>query len=198
MKQLLLSAFILVSLASFEQTRVEQLRDIKTLQDAKQLIAKKPLFHGEVSVFNSNRDTSLIQKQLYSKKTGDIITIGKRTYKILYDTTATLLRASYIYLDGTKLSRGGIDSMRDYIMSEYKNGISFNILIKEFNMDGSAGDTNWFADNMMVHPFSLAVANHNLADVFTVDVPANNWYYVVKKTFNSKETTQMTVVSIEE
>ena len=56
-------------------------------------------------------------------------------------------------------------------------------LAAKYTMDGNQnfGDTNWFADGVMAKEFSDAVKQHSLSDVFTVDVPENNWYFIVKK-----------------
>jgi hypothetical protein len=49
---------------------------------------------------------------------------------------------------------------------------------------------------MMVKEFEISVKQHGMGDIFTVDVPSNQWYYVVKKTYEDKNTKEMTILKV--
>ena len=64
-------------------------------------------------------------------------------------------------------------------------------------MDGNNthGDTGWFfGEEMMPKEFQDAVKTHKLGDIFFVDVPQNQWHYIVKKTYDDQVTKKITVL----
>jgi hypothetical protein len=198
MKRLLTLLLITSCNIAFGQTAEKLLKDVNAYYEAEALMTKNPNLHGDVSTITSLSDTASWQKKLYVMKQGDIITVGKRTYKILTSTTAVFSRVSYIYLDGKQLSLSQIDSLRKSIISDYKRGVSFAELANKYTMDGTAdGDLKWFVGTNMMPEFTDAINKHKVADVFTVDIPENSWYYVVKKTFESKKGIQLIVFSID-
>ena len=134
-----------------------------------------------------------------TKKKGDTITTKNHCYKVLSDTLKTIFRVTYIYIDGSKFSFKQVDSIRDIILSKYKSGITFEVLAKEYNMDGnpSNGDTGDFREKMMMQEFEDAVKEHKKNDVFKVDIRSNNWFYVVKKTYDDRITKEITVLKIQ-
>ena len=78
-----------------------------------------------------------------------------------------------------------IDSTRKEILKQYHAGTSFSVLANRYTMDGSKdGDLGWFTEGTMIKEFENEVARHSLNDIFTVDIPEKNWYYVVLKTFD--------------
>jgi len=199
MKQVFPLLLMLCCNISFGQTAEKILKNVNSGYDADTLMKENPRLQGEFININSLSDTAFWQKQLYTKKKDDIVIVGKRAYRILSDTTAIFSKVSYIYLDGSALSLGQIDTMRQYIISEYDKGVSFAMLAREFSIDGgkeNGGELNWFMGGNMMPEFTDAVNKHRLSDVFTVDIPGNKWYYVVKKTFESKEGVQVSAFSI--
>lgn len=150
-------------------------------------------------VLNSQNDTSVLDRQLYKNKIGDITRIGGSSYKIIEDTVKYAFRASYIYLDDSRLSRQAIDSIRSLILKRYAPHVSFEDHADEYTMDGNPnhGDIGlFFEPGMMVKEFEEGVRSHAKGDIFTVDVPGNQWYYVVKKTADDRITRVMTVLEI--
>ncbi|MEM9078228.1 MAG: peptidylprolyl isomerase [Bacteroidota bacterium] len=107
-------------------------------------------------------------------------------------------RASYIYLDGTKLSKSEVDSIRPIIIENFKSGISFEDLNEKYNMDPNPnkGDLGWFPGGQMMSDFEKAVKEHRLNEIFTVDIPEKNWYYVTLKTFKNRINKKRTYVKI--
>ena len=75
-----------------------------------------------------------------------------------------------------------IDSLRVLITEQLKEGRPFEEICAQYGMDGNAsGDLKWSAVSTLVSEFSSAVIAHRKGDIFTVDVPENSWYYVVRK-----------------
>ncbi len=154
----------------------------------------QPVLH----YLNSEEDTSITDRRLYKLKIGDSVKIDKSTYKIIEDTLIYKFRVSYIYLDGSRMPPPAIDSIRSLILKKYRTGESFEKLADEYNMDNNPrhGDTGFFEAGIMVKGFEDAVRQHAAGEIFIVDIPVNQWYYVVKKTFADQVTTQMTVLEI--
>jgi parvulin-like peptidyl-prolyl isomerase len=149
-------------------------------------------------VINSKNDTSAIDRKLYLLKTGDIRSIGNSTYKIISDTVEYSFRASYIYLDGSTLSKNDIDSLRNLILKRYSAGTTFETLADEFTMDGNKkhGDLGFFSSGTMVKEFEQAMRSHADGEVFTVDVPDHQWFYIAKKTAANQVTQEITVLEV--
>ena len=123
---------------------------------------------------------------------------GVYVYCLIDIKTNTEYRASYIYLDGTKLKKTEIDSLRPIIIQKFENGISFEDLNEEYNMDPNPnkGDLGWFKKGAMVLEFEKAIREHKLDEIFTVDIPERNWYYVALKTFDNRQNKERTYLKI--
>lgn len=103
--------------------------------------------------------------------------------KILSEEREELCRVKYIYLNGRELSTSRIDSLREVIIAKYKSGVAFGTLVTTYTMDGNeTGDLGWFKKGVMVDAYDTAVRRRKKGEIFTVDVPDLNWYYVVLKT----------------
>lgn len=122
--------------------------------------------------------TTMDSLSFYTNKYRDIS-------KAMRVTNCKSMRVSYIYLNGKVLSQERMNSMRAKIIADYKSGKSFADLANENTMDNSKdGDLGWFDEGMMVKTFEDEVKRHKKGDIFTVDIPENNWYYVVLKTYD--------------
>jgi len=119
-------------------------------------------------------------------------------YKVVEKKKKLLMRASYIYLDGSKLSIAYIDSTRNVILAKYKNGVSFEKLFSEYNMDENAngGDLGYFEQNVTATEFEAAVLSHKNGDIFKVNVSDRDWYYIVKKTHKNIRSWVMRILKI--
>lgn len=105
------------------------------------------------------------------------------------------MRVSYIYLDGSKLKSEEIQVLRNKIISDYNKGFSFAALANKYTMDSSKdGDLGWFDEGQMEKVFQDAIIKHKKGEIFTVDIPENNWFYVVLKTFDDIEKTKITYI----
>lgn len=178
----------------------EILRHIKTERQAERFIIDHPESNGVVMELMSIQDTSTLAKQLLAGNDGDVHTIENKTYKIIERKTTPLFRASYIYLDGKRLSIKEIDKIRDDILKKYGSGTAFADLVQQYTMDESKkqnGDLGWFKEGVMVRGFESAVREHRRGEIFTVDITESNWYYVVLKTHDNLEVTTATVLQVD-
>ena len=188
MKILLLTTFAIFHLVSFGQDIDKKIKKVKTADQANNFIKENPTLNAELLEFNSNADSSEIAKIIFDSKLQSIITIDGYIYKIIETKSSLSLRASYIYLNGDKLSIQQIDSLRKVIIDKYNNGVPFSDLAKEYNMDENPNcDLGWFSEKMMVKEFSSAVKEHKKGDIFTIDVPSKKWYYVTLKPFDNRQ-----------
>lgn len=130
-------------------------------------------------------------------KVGQIIKSDSFIYKIIDEIDVKVNKVSYIFLNGAVLDKSAIDSLREVIISKFNKGSEFEDLAEIYNMDSNeSGILGWFADGMMIKTFELAVKNKSVNSIFKVDVPENNWYYVVLKTHNERVSKSYNVLQI--
>jgi parvulin-like peptidyl-prolyl isomerase len=198
MKKLLLTILTcLAYLIGFSQTTASPLNDINTVKQAKKFIAKYPESSAQLITLSSDKDTTDITPPLYDKNSGDTFRLDAYDYKILDKTSYPEFRVSYIFLDGSQLNAKTIDRLRTEIVNKYKSGTPFSDLANAYTMDATPnGDVGWFKENVMAKEFELAVKEHKRNDLFTVDIPASKWYFVVLKTFDDRITKRLTVLKI--
>lgn len=188
---------LLFYIFSFGQIPERSLSKIKTISQAEAFIDANPKVVAKIFDIKSSSDTNEILLPLYDKKAGFTFHIDNFTYKILNIDSTLSYRVKYIYLNGDNFSKNQIDSMRQAIITKYKSGTDFSLLIQLYNMDGNyTGDTNWFTENMMVKGFEKAVTDHKKNDIFTVDSPEQNWYHVVLKTFDDTFIKTITILKV--
>jgi hypothetical protein len=197
MRIITLITLAIFSLASFGQDLNKKIKNVNTLKEAGEFMKDNPTVNADIVTFISNADSSEIAKKIFDAKPGSTLVVGDNTYKILEIKPSFLIRASYIFLDGTKLSVGQVDSLRKLIISKYNAGTSFSQLAKEYTMDGNPNcDLGWVAEGMLVEEFQNAVKEHNKGDIFTVDVVSKKWYHVALKTFGNREGKTYSVLKI--
>ena len=129
--------------------------------------------------------------------------MDKTHYKVIDKIEIPYYRISYIYLNGKEKSLDEINTLRQEIIEKYNDGFPFSNLAKRYSMDSSAkrgGDLGWFTKGDMLEDFENQVINNNYSvnEIFTVDVPANDWYYAVLKTHDTKMIEEIKVLKISE
>ncbi len=165
------------------------LRGLNSAEDVNLLEKEMPFLSLHVAEYS---DESLEQFGISSDNKAAFFresafdTVG---YKHLESKKRTEHRVSYIYLDGSQLNLKQIDSIRSVILKKYEAGSSFAELANEYTMDfnSKGGDLGWFASGTMVKSFEDAVKKHKKGDIFTLNIPERNWYYVVLKTYTDQE-----------
>lgn len=189
---------LLFSTGVFAQATVrEQFEKIKTQQDAQKFIDANAPLKPVLLHLTLGRDSSLIDKRLLKQNKGDIFSVGYVTYLVLDGTESVNYRAQYIFLDGGSLSSAEIDSLKKVITQKIAAGEALDKLSDQYTMDGNTtkGDTGWFfGEEMMPKEFQEAVKAHKKDDVFFVDVPANDWHYIIKKTYDDEVKKEITVL----
>ena len=198
MKNSLVVLFMLISAPIFaQQTVTEKFQKITTVQQAQQYIDANPELKPALLQLSAGKDSSLIDKRLLRQKKGDVFSVGYVTYKIIEATESVKYRASYVFLDGGSLSKPQIDSLKKLIVQKASAGTPFAQLSDQYTMDGNTthGDTDWFfGEYSFPKEFQDAVQAHKTGEIFFVDVPEKQWYYVVKKTYDDDLKKDITVL----
>ena len=191
-------SIFLISLGNYSQEIKEKLANINTIDDANRFAQENKNFHFELIKSIPEIENDEFSSKVINAKPGDIFDDNEFTYKVLFSKNLKAFRASYIYLDGNKLSVKEIEKIRFKILNEYNQKKDFASLAKKYNMDANqnGGDLGWFSEGMMVPEFESAVETHKLNEIFKVDVLENKWYYIVLKTFNNKEVKELSILKI--
>src|SRR5688500_14421588 len=117
MKLSLVGFLLLLSTSIFAQETVtEKFQKIATVQQAQQYIDANPALKPALLKLSAGKDSSLIEKRLLRQKKGDIFSVGYVTYKVLEASDTVSFRASYVFLDGSTLSKSEIDSLKKVIV----------------------------------------------------------------------------------
>ncbi len=192
---------ILVPLSALPQKKnrniKKKLKKVNSYEDARKFKNDHPEFSVQIFTLNSLQDTSEQTKNILAKKVGSVFVKNEMTYKVIEKEKDTASRVSYIYFDGSDLNLDSINSLRTQIIAQLKRGANFVSLVKKYTMDGNpTGDLGWFTGGMMVAEFEAAVLKHNVGDIFTVDILQNNWFYVVKKSFDETPCLVMKIIMV--
>jgi hypothetical protein len=197
MKIALVALVCLASFAGLCQDLEKQVKEIKTVSEANKFLKSHRRVSAEILELSATDVTSELDKKLVGKKTGAMVKEGGYLYKVLESSVIYSFRVSNVFLNGKVLSRTSIDSVRSTIIGRYKNGMPFEDLVRIYNMDSNpTGDVGWFAEGVMVTEFEDAVRTHKKNDIFTVDVPAQEWYYVTLKTHDDRKVKLVTLLKV--
>lgn len=198
MKYGLAGLFLLFSLATVaQQTIKEQFEKIKTIADAEKFVAANPNLKPAIRKVVYGKDSSRIDQRLLKLNKGDILPVAYVTYKVVDASESVKYRASYVFLDGGELTKVQIDSLKNLIVKKANEGTPFEKLSDDYSMDGNSthGDTGWFfGEDMVPKELQDGVKAHKKGEIFFVEVPERNWYYIVKKTYDDDLQKEMTVL----
>lgn len=208
MKKTLLFLFTLTFTQLFAQSTTEkELETIETPEQIESYLATKNSKKNKVITFNEEKHKTILAKALFKLGTGRTKTVEnefeKTFYKVVAKKSKTYYRASYIYLDGSKYTLESINDLRKNIIGRYNAGATFNFLAKQYSMDANAnkgGDLGWFTNGDLHPDFEQAILKntHTIGEAFTLDIPSQNWYYVVVLTEEPKEIPEIEVLKIVE
>lgn len=203
---------VLFSLLSFtangqliEKIKLE-VSNIQTIPEAHEYLHSHETLQGYLLELKSGTDTTVLDLELLSTSKGDLIDFDsddKRThffFKTLVTTHVNSFRVKYIYLDNRRLTTQQIDSLRGIIFKRLDNGESFDKLAREYSMDANSskgGDMGWFEEGRMHSEFELNIKKRKVNEVYTVDIPSNKWYYVVKNSYRPRIDKKISVLYIE-
>ena len=208
LQKLLALFFICFTLTLHAQTSIEEeLEILKSPEDAKSYLESKSSKKNKIIVFNEEKHKTILAKELFEQHIGGTKVneneFEKTYYKVINKTENTYHRVAYIYLDGAKYTAKDINELRDKIIAQYHSGAPFDFLAKQYSMDSNAnkgGDLGWFMKGEMHPDFESAVLNteYQVNDIFTIDIPSKNWYYIIIKTHEPKAILEIEVLKIVE
>ncbi|WNH10102.1 peptidylprolyl isomerase [Thalassobellus suaedae] len=206
LKQLLILLLISCSaILKAQNTTEKELETIETPEQIKSYLETKNSKKNKLITFNEEKHKTRLTKELFKMHVGGTKIseneFEKTYYKIADKTKKIYYRVSYIYLDGTKYKLEKITNLRNLIINKFKNGASFDFLAKQYSMDDNAnkgGDSGWFLKGDMHPDFenSIIKDSHEIHDIFTIDIPSKKWYYVILKTYEPKEISEIEVLKI--
>ena len=208
MSRILFTILICIPLLTFSQKRLDkELDSITTETEAAKFIENNKKVKGKIIVFNKEKHNTNLTKDLFKLSTGGQKIYKsdseKTYYKVIEKRSIPYYRMSYIYLDGSQKSTKEIHTERLKILQRYKDGAQFKDLAKLHSMDQNAkrgGDLGWFTKGDLHPDFEVKVLDETIEvnDIFTVDIPKQKWYYVVKKTHETKLIDEIKVLKVSE
>lgn len=208
LKNILLLLGLVITTVCFSQNDFEsEIDSIQTLDEAKIYVKKNKSLKGQVITFNKEKHHTQIADELFrlgkgSKKVYKTDMI-KTYYKVVEKNEIPYQKLSYIFLDGKKKTMEEINILRQNIILKYNNGFRFEDLAKHYSMDTNAnrgGDLGWVTHGDLHPDFEAHVLDnsHQVDDIFTVDIPDQQWYYVILKTEDTKYIEEIKVLKVTE
>lgn len=198
MKNILGILALMISIPTMAQPTVrEQFEKVKTVQDAEKYIAANANLKPAIMKVVYGKDSTALDKRLLKQNKGDVFSVGYVTYKVIEVEESVKYRGSYIFLDRGSLSNREVDSLSKIIVDKLNKGIPFEKVSDEYTMDGNntQGDTGWFyGEDTAPKELQDGLKKHVKGDIFFVDVPERQWYYIVKKTYDDDLRKEMTVL----
>lgn len=205
---LLISILILSTATGVAQDDFEkELDSIQTLDDVNIFFKKNKKAKGKVIVFNEEKHKTQMAEDIFKMSVGSkkyFKDSPQKTYfKVIEKYEIPYYRVSCVYLDGKKKSMDEINSIRQTVMSKFGNGYRFEDLARQYSMDMTSkqgGDLGWFTEGDMHPDFESAIinGNHQVNDLFTLDIPKTESYYVVLITEDKKLIEEAKVLKVTE
>jgi parvulin-like peptidyl-prolyl isomerase len=204
---LFLFLFLISIFASAQKRILKELDSVTTIEKAQSFINSIDGRNNKIITFNEEKHKTKLTQELLRLSKGGHKVVRKESenihYKILEKNKITYYRVSYILLDGKQFSISSIEKLRPQIIEKHRRGVQFKDLAMQYSMDQNrtrGGDSGWFTYGDMLPEFEQQVMNddHNINDLFTVNVESNQWYYVVKKTHEKKSITEIKVLKVVE
>ncbi|WP_026755687.1 peptidylprolyl isomerase [Sediminibacter sp. Hel_I_10] len=208
-KTLLFAACSLTASYSFSQADLfeKSLDSIQTETDAQQFLEKNKSAKGKVITFNKEKHHTRLAKELFSMSVGgkkfDKNSPQRTYYKVIDKTSTPYYKASCIYLDGNETDLNQINATRNNIISKYNKGFKFSDLARMYSMDQTAkkgGDLGWVTQGDLPIDIEtqLFSGDYHTNDIFTVDIPEQEAYYVVVLTQDRKLIEEVKVLKVTE
>lgn len=184
-----------------EEYTNQDLDSVLNLNQAQRFLKSHPQKGNEIITFNEENHKTNMVRDLFSRGRISVESEMYNTnYKVVERKSIPHYRASYIYLDGSKMNKAEINVTRKKIIQKYHEGIPFSQLANQYSMDNNAsrgGDLGWFTEGTYYQEFEDAIINnHQVNDIFMLDIDERNWYYVILKTFDVKEIREIKALKI--
>lgn len=202
----LLITLLLFTFYSYAQEAKNVKKDLELVVDmasARAFITTHTKLKSKIYTYNQEKHTNKLSKELFKLNEGDVFHVEQKNSNAIYKVVSVIptkhYRASYIYLNGKKLSPKKVNQLREDLKDKLQNGSEFKDLAGKYSMDRNAargGDLGWFEDESVFPEFIEALNNHSVNDVFTLDMVEKNRFYLIKKTANPKDIKLLTVLKV--
>ncbi|MGJ8594104.1 MAG: peptidylprolyl isomerase [Aquaticitalea sp.] len=207
LKQLLFTSLFVSSMCITAQNNFE--KELDSIQDESQaakFIETHKANKGMLYVFNKEKHKTQLAKDLFKigKGGSKVVTseIDKTHYKVIDKYEIPYHRYSYVYLDGRDKSDSDMKALQNKIVSKYNNGFRIKDLAKMYSMDANAnrgGDLGWFTQGKSTTELEETIINENGGkDIFTLEFPDKQAYYVVVRTQPTKFIEEIKVLQVTE
>lgn len=200
---LFLCATVVLAQKEFEMS----LDSVQTLDDVNIFFEKHKSVKGKIIVFNEEKHKTKMAEDIFKMSVGSKKFFNdspqKTYFKVIEKYEIPYYRVSCVFLDGRKKSMEDIESIRKDVIAKYKQGYRFTDLAKRYSMDITAkqgGDLGWFTYGDLHPEFEKQVldGSYSVDDIFTVDIPEINAYYVVLMTQDKKLIEEAKVLKVTE
>ena len=198
--------FFFFGILSAQESVEKQLEVITNEEEATSYLENDKTVKGEIQVFNEMKHKTPLAEDLLKKGKGGTKTIDRGfetvRYKVLDVYFETHYRAAIIMFDSSQSSLDKINSTRTFILKKFKEGYPYDLLAKQYSMDTSTanrgGDLGWFTPGTYIEDLEHKIISREFAldDIFLVDIPDENKYYVVLKTHEPMEIKEAKVLKI--
>jgi hypothetical protein len=164
--------------------RSKAIKKINTVAQAEAFIKKNGTTSARIGYFNRIIDSVEYKEIKAAFRVGDVFFDKRLIYKIIGNEEEPLFRCEYLVFDGNKMSKNTIDSLRSEIIKQYKSGVLFKSLAKQYSIGGklSEGNSGWFRTSKMGEEFCIVLDYKDIGDIYLYDDSVKNVYYVVLKT----------------
>ncbi len=195
------------SLAINAQTSIKkELKLIESNEQAEQYIEANNSKKNKLITFNEEKHNSMLAKSLFLLSKGGTKVneneFDKTYYKIIEKIKTKHYRVSSIFLDGNKMSLDKINLIREDIINKYENGLPFENLVKKHSMGNNvdkSGDMGWLSKKEILPEFDkITSEQYSVGDIFNIDMPLENKYYVIVKTHEPKDINEIKILKIVE
>jgi len=198
---------VVITTCSYSQTEnfERSLDSIQSVEQANEFIEKNESIDGKVMVFNEEKHKTKFARDILNMSLGSKKFDNKNPrptyYKIIEKYNTPYVRASAIYFDGNVKSMAEINKIRNLIINRFKKGFRFKDLAQMYSMDKTAkqgGDLGWFKKGEMPKRIEDAVflGNHDINDIFMVNIPEQQAYYVILVTAQQKLIEEVKVLKV--
>lgn len=183
-----ISIFISYSQPSLFNQLYDEITDFDLSEHEINNLKKK----GELVIFNEEKHKTKIAKDVFKKRVGKSIKnkdgVGTTTYTIIAEKKILHYRMNYIFIDGNTMSTVKVDNMRKSLRKLLDDDVKFESVARQYSMDYNGkrgGDSGWFKEKKTLPEFFKATNQPKLLanEVFEVNLPEMNWFYIVKKTY---------------
>lgn len=207
LKHLLCTALFLSTLISTAQNSLEtELDSIQDETQATKFLETHKSNKGQLFVFNKEKHKTQLAKDLFKMGKGGSKVVAtemdKTHYKVIDKYEIPYHRYSYVYLDGRDKSPAEMKQLQSKIVAKYNEGFRFKDLARMYSMDANAnrgGDLGWFTKGKSSTELEDTIINENNGeDIFTLEFPDKQAYYVVVRTQPTKFIEEIKVLQVTE